>query len=277
MNWRLYWQLGRLDKPVGTALLWCPTAWALWVANLGKPPLKLIFLFFAGTILMRTAGCVINDIADRNIDLHVKRTKERPLTAGKISLVQAFVFFCTLLFCAAIIVLHLPKDCFLYAVLALLITGIYPFCKRFFSAPQCVLGLAFSMGIPMAYVASAIPINTTVLLLLIINFLWTLAYDTQYAMIDRPDDVKIGIRSTAILFAQYDRLVIAVLQSVFHGLWLIIAANYHKKYLFFIFWMIAGIILVYQQFLLNRQAEDDYLKAFKSNVFYGMVMWLAIS
>ncbi|TAL61908.1 MAG: 4-hydroxybenzoate octaprenyltransferase, partial [Legionella sp.] len=163
MKWNAYWRLMRFDKPVGTLLLWFPTAWALWFANKGMPSLRLLFLFFMGTVFMRAAGCVMNDIADRNVDKHVMRTQNRPLTSGEIHLFEAIaVLFCLL--CAALMVLMLlPSQCFFWAILALAITFVYPFCKRFINAPQMVLGLAFSMGIPMAYVASGVPFDSQML------------------------------------------------------------------------------------------------------------------
>ncbi|MFC3909660.1 4-hydroxybenzoate octaprenyltransferase [Legionella dresdenensis] len=270
-------RLMRLDKPIGIFLLWLPTAWALWLANKGAPPLRLSVLFFLGTVLMRSAGCVVNDIADRQIDLHVKRTRERPLTSGQISLQAAIGLLAGLLLMALLVLIQLPAVCFYYALGALLVTVIYPFCKRYIQGPQLVLGLAFCMGIPMAYAASGVAIDFGAICLLLINFCWIVAYDTEYAMVDKADDLKIGVKSTAIWFADYDRIIIAFLHAVCHGLWLIIAIRADFYTLFYGFWFIAGTNLIYQHWLLSSNNESYYFRAFLTNSWYGLWMWLAIA
>lgn len=271
-----YLRLMRFHKPVGIWLLWFPTAWALWLANQGRPPLILVGVFFAGTVLMRAAGCVINDIADRHVDLHVERTCKRPLVVGEVGLIQAFGLVLILLFLALLIVIQLPAQCFYYALCALFITVLYPFCKRFIQGPQFVLGLAFSMGIPMAYTASNLGFNSTMACLLLINFFWILAYDTQYAMVDKEDDLKIGVKSTAILFANYDKIVIGFLQIFFHLLWLFLAFALDFSQTFYFLWLLAIIFLIYQQRLLAKDERNSYLKAFSSNSWYGLIMWIAL-
>lgn len=271
-----YLKLMRFHKPTGILLLWFPTVWALWLANEGSPPLRLLLLFFVGTILMRAAGCVINDMADRNIDGHVKRTQSRPLVAGEAGLVQAFILVLILLFSALMVLIQLPSQCFYYALFAVFITVLYPFCKRFIQGPQLVLGLAFSMGIPMAFVASNQQLNLQMLSLLIINFFWILAYDTQYAMVDRDDDLRIGVKSTAILFADYDQQIIAGFQIIFHLLWLFLGYILHFSTLFFSLWFAAIFILLYQQKLIARREREAYLQAFSSNGYYGLFMWMAL-
>ena len=271
-----YWQLMRFDKPVGILLLWYPTAWALWFANKGLPPIKLLFLFVMGTILMRAAGCVVNDIADRNVDKLVQRTRLRPLTSGKITLPEALALLIFLLCAAFIVLLNLPVNCFYWAIIALVVTIVYPFCKRFLHAPQLVLGLAFSMGIPMAYVASAVPFDSQFVLLCIINFAWILAYDTMYAMADREDDLRIGVKSMAIYLASYDRLVIALLQLTLHGLWLLWAILQNANWGFYLFWGLASLILLYQQQLIQKRQADFCFKAFKMSIYYGFFLWLAV-
>lgn len=268
-----YFRLMRFHKPVGILLLWFPTAWALWLANKGSPSLKLTLYFLLGTIFMRAAGCVVNDIADRHVDKHVKRTKTRPLTTGEVSLPEALLLLIGLLLGALIIVLQLPLVCFYYAWLALFITILYPFCKRFFEAPQLVLGLAFSMGIPMAYAATGIMMNSTMALLFILNFAWIVAYDTMYAMVDREDDLRIGVKSTAILFGQYDRFIIFLLQLIFHLLWLIIAYKMRYSMVFYTGWTVAILILMYQQWLLSKPDTRAYFTAFSTNAIYGLLMW----
>lgn len=276
MKWNAYWRLMRFDKPAGTLLLWFPTAWALWLANKGTPSLKILILFFSGTVVMRAAGCVINDIADRNIDKHVQRTMLRPLTSGDVSLKEALVLLGTLLFMALLILINLPRECFYLGCIALFISILYPFCKRFFSAPQFILGLAFSMGIPMAYVASGVSLNSESILLFVLNFSWIVAYDTMYAMTDKEDDLRIGVKSTAIYFANYDRLIIGLLQCVMHGLWLYWALNIHALIGFYIFWLASAVILVYQQQLIRQRERMQCFKAFLISVYYGALMWLAV-
>lgn len=273
MKWLAYFRLMRFDKPVGIFLLWLPTAWALWLANHGAPPLQLMIYFLLGTIFMRAAGCVINDMADRHLDKYVQRTCQRPLTTGALHLSEAFLLLFFLLLSALLILMQLPLDCFYYALIALLITTVYPFCKRFFAAPQLVLGLAFSMGIPMVYVASGVLMNNIMILLFILNFAWIVAYDTLYAMVDREDDLRIGVLSTAILFGNYDRLMILLLQMIFHGGWLCIAFQAHFSNWFYLPWMAGLLILIYQQYLIQQSNIQAYFKAFHTNVFYGLIMW----
>lgn len=276
MKWNAYWRLMRFDKPVGILLLWYPTAWALWLANKGMPTLSLFILFLCGTVFMRAAGCVINDIADRNIDKHVARTKLRPLTSGEVSLPEAFLLLMILLLAALFILIQLPRNCFYLGLIALFVSFLYPFCKRFLDAPQLILGLAFSMGIPMAYVASGSFLNGECFLLFLINFFWILAYDTMYAMADKEDDLRIGVKSTAIYFASYDRVIIGLLQGLFHGLWLCWALVNQTNLWFYIFWFVAGDVLIYQQKLINKRVPQDCFKAFIVSVYYGLLMWLAV-
>ncbi|MBL7480140.1 4-hydroxybenzoate octaprenyltransferase [Legionella bononiensis] len=275
-KWGAYWRLARLNKPVGILLLWYPTAWALWIANKGSPSFKLFSLFLIGTVFMRSAGCVINDIADRNVDLHVARTKLRPLTSGEISLVDAFVLLIILLFCSLIVLINLPQDCFYLALVSLFITFLYPFCKRFLNAPQIILGLAFSMGMPMAYVASSVPINVDLLILLLINFAWIIAYDTMYAMTDKEDDLKIGVRSTAIYFADYDRFMIGVLMFALHSLWLLWALMNKTNLGFYLFWCAGAGVLFYQMKLIQSRKPQKCFRAFLVSSYYGALMWASV-
>jgi 4-hydroxybenzoate polyprenyltransferase len=276
MKGKAYYRLMRFHKPVGILLLWLPTAWALWLANKGAPPAGLFVYFLLGTIVMRAAGCVVNDIADRHVDRHVHRTRARPLTTGEVSLPEAFIIVFTLLLMALFIVVQLPMVCFYYALAALVITVIYPFCKRFFDAPQLVLGLAFSMGIPMAYAASGLLINSTMVLLFILNFCWIVSYDTMYAMVDREDDLRIGVKSTAILFAPYERSIILILQLLFHSLWLLIAIKDQPSLWFYVIWFLALMVLAYQQWLIRSFDTKGYFRAFSSNVIYGLLMWCGL-
>ncbi|KTC78669.1 4-hydroxybenzoate octaprenyltransferase [Legionella cincinnatiensis] len=276
MKWGAYWRLMRFDKPIGIFLLWFPTAWALWLANKGMPNFRLLAFFVCGTVLMRAAGCIINDVADRNIDKHVMRTQFRPLTAGEVSLTEAFILLALLLLTALYILVQLPKNCFYLGLIALFISFVYPFCKRFLNAPQLVLGFAFSMGIPMAFVASNVSLSSEFFLLFLINFAWILAYDTMYAMTDKIDDLRIGVKSTAIYFASYDRLIIGLLQGLFHGLWLLWAIINQVNLLFYLFWLTASFVLIYQQRLIYKREPQDCFKAFIVSVYYGALMWLAV-
>lgn len=276
MKWTAYWKLMRFDKPIGILLLWFPTAWALWLANKGAPSLKLLVLFLSGTVLMRAAGCVINDIADRDIDKHVERTKSRPLTTGAVSLQEALILLAILLSAALVILINLPQDCFYLGWIALLISLLYPFCKRFLSAPQFVLGLAFSMGIPMAYLASNVSLNGECALLFLLNFFWIVTYDTMYAMTDKEDDLRIGVKSTAIYFASYDRLIIGLLQCLLQGLWLFWGWSNHMSIVFYAFWFTAGMVLLYQQKLIYSRDRENCFRAFRVSVYYGAFMWLAV-
>lgn len=266
----------RFDKPMGFVLLWAPTAWALWLANHGMPSIKLLGLFILGTVIMRAAGCVINDIADRKFDGFVSRTKNRPLITQEINLSQALFLFVILLVMALIIVVQLPTLCLYQAVIALLITIAYPFVKRFFYAPQLFLGLAFSMGIPMAFAASKQSFDSEAWLLFILNFLWILAYDTIYAMADKKDDLVIGVKSTAILFAEHDKLVVLMLQCMVHFFWLFIADIMHFKLQFYVFWLFGAYLFFQQQKLLKLNNEHAYFKGFLSNGWYGILMWFAM-
>jgi len=225
---------------------------------------------------MRAAGCVVNDICDRNIDKHVTRTKQRPLTAGELSLKEALIVLFVLLVLALFIVLQLPFQCLYYAIAALGITFIYPLCKRFFQAPQLILGLAFSMAIPMAYVASGVAFNEITIMLVLLNTAWIISYDTMYAMVDRTDDLQIGVRSTAILFASLDRYIIMLLQLFIHTIWLAVGIKIHATIGFYIFWCMGGLILIYQQLLVNTRSESRCFKAFLSNVRYGAFLWLGL-
>ena len=271
-----YLRLMRFDKPAGIALLWAPTAWALWLANQGRPTGWLVGCFLLGTICMRAAGCIMNDLADRNIDRHVQRTRLRPLTNGEVSIQKACMVLALLLIAAGIIALQLPKLCWYEACGALLITGLYPFAKRFLQAPQLLLGIAFSMGIPMAYAASEVPPNTVMAVLLILNFLWIVAYDTMYALVDREDDLLIGVRSTAILFGARAVPNILLLLGVTHALWLVLRCFYPLTMWFGLCWVLGFGILIYQFKLLVSRTTENAMRAFLWSALYGLLMWFGM-
>ena len=214
-KWRDYRQLMRLDKPIGTYLLLWPTYWALWLASGGMPEWSMLLVFTLGVVLMRAAGCVINDYADRNFDGHVERTKNRPLAAGLVSSDEALQLFFVLLLCSASLLLFLSPATQLLSLVAVVLAVLYPFMKRFTYLPQFVLGAAYSWGIPMAAMAATGTIPLWIWGLYLANLLWTVAYDTFYAMVDMQDDQKIGVKSTALLFGRYCHPIIAGLQLLF--------------------------------------------------------------
>src|ERR1700723_4574116 len=231
-----YIRLTRLDRPIGIWLLLWPTLWALWIGSRGQPKPLIFIIFVAGTVLMRSAGCAVNDYADRRFDPHVARTKDRPLAAGRLSPLETLVLFALLSPSALMLALQLNRLTLLYAVAGGFIAVTYPFVKRFLSVPQMYLGLAFGAGIPIAFAAQMESVPKVAWLLLLANVLWVTVYDTMYAMVDRNDDVKIGVRSTAILFGDSDRHIIAVLQIMTRVSLYLVGGIIHMGY-----WYDAGL------------------------------------
>ncbi|WP_028456179.1 4-hydroxybenzoate octaprenyltransferase [Chitinilyticum litopenaei] len=220
-----YARLMRIDKPIGTLLLLWPTLWGLWLASAGRPDPFILLVFVAGTVLMRSAGCVINDYADRDFDGHVARTRARPLAAGEVSPKEALLLAALLALAAFLLVLPLNSLTLLLSLPAVFLAGSYPFTKRFLAIPQAYLGLAFSFGIPMAFAAQTGSVPALAWWLVAANLLWTVAYDTEYAMVDREDDLKIGIRTSAITFGRYDIAAILLCYAGFMAIWLGIALS----------------------------------------------------
>ncbi len=270
-------QLMRMDKPIGTLLLLWPTLWALFLAADGMPDLHLLLVFSLGVIIMRAAGCVINDFADRNFDGHVKRTKERPIPAGKISEREALFLFAGLIFVAFLLVLSLNKLTIYLSFIAVFLVGIYPFMKRVIQLPQLVLGMAFSMAIPMAYAAQSNTLPPVAWLLFVANLLWTVAYDTLYAMVDRDDDLQIGIKSSAILFGRFDKIAIGVLQLLSILLLLLVGCITQMTGVYFVSVLLAGILFVYQQYLCKDRERQACFAAFLNNNWVGFVLFLGIA
>jgi len=225
-KWQAYCRLMRIDKPIGSLLLLWPTYWALWLAGGQIPSLKLLVVFTLGVFFMRAAGCVVNDFADRRVDGHVKRTAHRPLPSGAVTEKESKILFVALVLVSFGLVLTLNAMTIWLSVAALALAWVYPFMKRFTHLPQVVLGMAFGWSIPMAYAAVSESLPLSCWLLFLANICWTVAYDTQYAMVDRDDDLRIGIKSTAILFGRFDKLIIGLLQlatlllMVWIGYWL---------------------------------------------------------
>lgn len=271
-----YIQLMRVDKPIGTLLLLWPTYWALWFANNGMPSLVNFVVFTLGVIVMRSAGCVINDFADRKIDGSVKRTAQRPLASGVVSNGEALSLFLLLIVLAFILVLMLSINTILLSFAALALAFCYPFMKRYTQLPQVVLGAAFGWAIPMAYMASINQLPIQAWLLFFANVCWTVAYDTMYAMVDRDDDLKIGVKSTAILFGRYDRHLIFLLNAVFITLVAFIGLVNGLSVPFGIGLGVAAGLLVYQQVLIHHRERDACFKAFLNNHYVGLAIFIGL-
>ncbi|RKS86008.1 4-hydroxybenzoate polyprenyltransferase [Orbus hercynius] len=269
-----YCKLMRLDKPIGTLLLLWPTLWALWLV--GEPTLKLFIVFTLGVFLMRSAGCVVNDFADRKFDGSVLRTRNRPLASGQLTSKNALFIFLVLIVISVLLLFTLPPLTWLIACFAFLTTLVYPFMKRFTHFPQLILGIAFSWGIPMVYAATLGSFPLTCWLLCIANICWTIAYDTMYAMVDRDDDLKIGIKSTAILFGENDKLCIAILQTM-TVLLLIMIAVINQLAVSFYFALFAVVLLfIYQQTLIANRNRECCFKAFLNNNYIGLSIFIGL-
>ena len=272
-----YLALIRFDKPIGTLLVLWPTLWGLWVASAGEPKVFNLIIFILGCFLMRSAGCAINDFADRDFDRHVSRTQDRPLTAGRIKPVEALIITAVLALMAFILILPLNTFTKLLSVPALAIAIIYPFTKRFFSIPQAILGIAFSFGIPMVFAAVLNEIPSYAWLLVLANIAWAIAYDTAYAMVDRDDDLRLGIKTSAITFGQYDVLAICICYSVCLLSFVVLGWLLVLPTIFWIFLGVAFLLAIYYfQLIKDRQKEKCFL-AFKRNNWFGMSLFLAIA
>jgi 4-hydroxybenzoate polyprenyltransferase len=271
-----YTRLMRLDRPIGIWLLLWPTLWAVWIAGRGKPNAHVFVVFVLGTVLMRSAGCVINDYADRSFDPHVKRTRDRPLASGRISAVEALVLFAVLALGALLLVLPLNRLTLLLAVLGAFLAVTYPFVKRFVSVPQLYLGLSFGWGIPMAFAAQQEQVPRLAWLLFLANVLWVTVYDTMYAMVDREDDLKIGVRSTAILFGDSERHIIALLQAMTLLALYLVGRLAHLGP-----WYLAGlaagaVFFLYHLWLIRGREPDACFHAFLNNHYFGMAVFIGI-
>lgn len=265
-----YAQLMRLDRPVGTWLLLWPTLWALWLAARGTPDLHLLAVFVGGTLLMRSAGCVINDYADRDFDPHVARTRLRPLASGRVRPREALILFALLCLAALLLALPLNAQALWLALPAVVLAASYPFAKRFHALPQAHLGLAFSWGIPMAYAAQrgSVPWAEAGLLMAA-NLCWVIAYDTFYAMADREDDLQIGVKSSAILFGRYDRLITALLQLSCLAMFFAIGRSTQQHWPYFLGLAVAAACGIYQQWLIRRREREPCFQAFMNNIAFG--------
>ena len=269
-------QLMRLDRPIGTLVVLWPTLWALWVAGGGRPAGHHIVIFILGVIVMRAAGCVINDYADRNFDGHVARTQDRPLATGALRGRDALMLFAALLLVALILVLQLNRFTFYLAFGAVGLAIIYPFMKRFTFLPQFVLGVAFAWAIPMAFAAETNSLPPETWLIFVAKIMWTVAYDTQYAMCDREDDLKVGIKSTAILFGDADRLIIGLLQVLtLWPLWLL-GRGLEFGAAWYLGLAATAVLFVYQQWLIRDREPAACFRAFLNNQWVGAAIFAGL-
>ena len=284
MNWNaladrltLYERLMRLDKPIGTLLLLWPTFWGLWIAADGKPSWWLVWIFAFGTLLMRSAGCVMNDYADIDIDRRVKRTADRPLTTGKVSRSEALVLAAVLALCSFMLVIKFSYFVWGLSVVALFLAISYPFTKRFLAIPQAYLGVAFGFGIPMSFAAVLDRVPPVGWLLLLANILWAIAYDTEYAMVDRDDDVKIGIRTSAITFGRFDVTAVMLCYTVFIAILAWIGLLKQMGPLFFAGLAVAACMALYHYRLIRERTREGCFKAFMHNNWLGAAIFVGMA
>jgi 4-hydroxybenzoate polyprenyltransferase len=271
-----YWKLMRLDKPIGILLLLWPTLWGLWLAADGLPDLFILTVFVLGTVLMRSAGCVINDYADRNIDPHVMRTKNRPLATKAVSTKEALLLSAGLSLCAFLLIQPLNRLTLELAVFALFLAASYPFTKRFFAMPQAYLGIAFSFGIPMAFAAQTGELPLIVWLLMAANLLWVIAYDTEYAMVDRDDDLKIGIKTSAITFGHFDVMGIMLCHTGFLSIMIGIGLMQKLGFAYYVGLIAASALIIYQYRLIRERDPALCFRAFLHNNWVGAVVFAGI-
>ncbi|WP_269618898.1 4-hydroxybenzoate octaprenyltransferase [Zhongshania sp. BJYM1] len=273
-----YLALMRVDRPIGTYLVLWPTLWALWFAAKGLPDWHILIIFVLGTFLMRSAGCVINDFADRKIDAHVSRTKQRPFATGAVSEKDALLLFAVLCLLAFVLVLFTNLLTVLFAFGAVALAATYPFMKRYTHLPQLVLGAAFAWGIPMAFTAQTGELPPPAAWLLYIGVLiWTVAYDTFYAMVDREDDLKIGVKSTAILFGDDDKVITAMLQFCVVVVMLMAGPRFDMSFIYYAGIIAASGLFIYQQQLIRYRQTEKCFKAFLNNNWVGAVIFVGIA
>jgi len=271
-----YFRLMRLNKPIGIYLLLWPTYWALFLSAGGWPDIDLLIIFTFGVIITRSAGCVINDYADRDIDKHIARTRDRPITAGEISPKAALLLFFALVLVAFALVLLTNTLTIKISFIALALVVLYPFSKRWTNLPQLILGLAFAMSVPMAFSAQTGTVTVSAGWIFLATVLWTLIYDTLYAMADRDEDLKIGVKSTAILFAKYDQIFITLLQILLMIVFIKIGNLFDLGAFYDISLIIILFFMIYHQFLIKKRQKMDYFKAFINNHFIGMTLFFGV-
>ena len=272
-----YWLLSRFDKPIGILILLWPALWALWVASRGKPDYYVLLVICLGVILMRAAGCVINYYADRDFDPHVERTKQRPIAAGRVSPKEALGLFVVLCLIAFGLVLTLNAFTIALSFVAAFLAGSYPFMKRYTHLPQAYLGIAFGWAVPMSFSAQLNQIPTVAWVMYLAVVLWALVYDTMYAMVDKDDDLKIGVKSTAILFGAYDRHIMAVLQVIIIGLLVVVGLMQALTWPYYAGVIVATALCVYQQKLIFHREKALCFKAFLNSNYFGMAVFIGLS
>ena len=273
---RDYVQLMRLDRPIGILLLLWPVLWALWIAAAGEPALPVLFVFVAGVVLMRSAGCVINDYADRGFDPQVERTRDRPLAAGRISPRAAMVLFVVLALSAFMLVLSMNRLTILLSFVGAILAVSYPFMKRWTPLPQFYLGAAFGWGVPMAFAAQTGGVPANAWILFAATLCWAVAYDTAYAMVDRDDDIRIGVKSTAILFGRADRLMIALFHALTLALLVWVGARAGLGLTYYMSLLLAAGLAGWQQWLLRTRTRDGCFRAFLNNNRFGAVVFAGL-
>ncbi|MDH3638230.1 MAG: 4-hydroxybenzoate octaprenyltransferase [Gammaproteobacteria bacterium] len=271
-----YAVLMRIDRPIGTFLLLWPTLWAVWIAGQGRPDPYILLVFIAGVFIMRSAGCVINDFADRGFDPHVERTRQRPIAAGRVAPVEAVALFVGLCLVGFGLVATLQPIVLRLAVVGVALAAVYPFLKRITHLPQLWLGVAFSWGIPMAFAAHAGHVPAIAWWLVAANASWAVAYDTIYAMVDRDDDVKVGVKSTAILLGRYDRAGVAVFQILTLALLAVTGLYLDRNRYYFWGLVVAGLLMLYQQALIRERQPRSCFVAFLNNNWVGAIVFVAL-
>ena len=272
----IYEKLMRLDKPIGILLLLWPTLWGLWLSSGGSPAPVVLVVFVLGVVLMRSAGCIVNDFADRNFDRHVERTKDRPLAARLISPREALLVAAGLALLAFLLVIQLNALVIQLSMVALALAIIYPFLKRVFPLPQAWLGVAFGFGIPMAYAAHQNQVTPLAWILLVANIFWAIAYDTAYAMVDRNDDMKLGLKSSAILFGRFDVAGVMVFHALFLSCMGYVGYSAHYGACYFAGVAVATGVIIYQYRLIRERRREACFKAFLMNNYVGGAIWIGI-
>lgn len=272
-----YGKLMRLDKPIGILLLLWPTLWGLWLAAGGLPSMTILGIFALGTVLMRSAGCVVNDYADRNFDPHVARTKNRPLATGVVSTTEALLLAAGLSLCAFLLILPLNRLTLWLAVCALFLAASYPFTKRFFAIPQAYLGIAFSFGIPMAFAAQTNELPLIVWLLMAANLLWVIAYDTEYALVDKADDLKIGIKTSAITFGRFDVIGVMLCHMLFLSIMIGIGLIQQLGVVYYVGLVAVLGLIIYQYRLIHELDPARCFRAFLHNNWVGATVFAGIA
>ncbi len=275
-KWNAIWRLMRFDKPIGILLLLWPTLWALWIAGDGRPSFKNILIFCTGVVLMRAAGCIMNDVADRDFDPHVERTRNRPLASGELTVREALLIFFVLMSLAFGLVLMTNALTVKLAFAGALLASTYPFFKRWTHYPQVVLGVAFGWGIPMAFAAENGQVAAVAWLILLINVIWSVIYDTLYAMVDREDDISIGLKSTAIAFGQNDLLIIRALKVLMIALLFALGFRLQLNWPWFLGVIVAAALFVHQQVSVRNRDRQACFEAFLNNNYVGMILWAGL-